>query len=151
MPPAVGDHGASAVKYTIEKYRPSLEPFEEIYKDIHQNPELSGEEIRTASIAAEYLDSLSSFEVHRNIGGYGVVGLLRNGSGPTVMLRADMDALPHLEMTSLPYASTKIAKDRQGKDTPVMHACRYFLYSTRFEANPYSQDLQAGMICTWLF
>jgi len=115
--------GKPPIKDTIWQYRPALKPYEEIYKDIHQNPELSGEEARTAAIAAKHLDSLGDFVVHRNIGGHGVVGLLKNGPGPTVLLRADMDALPHREQTGLPYASTKVAKDRQGKDTPVMHAC----------------------------
>ena len=114
-----------SIKDIIHKYRPPLEPYEEIYKDIHQNPELSGEESRTAAITARHLETLGDYVVHRNIGGHGVVGLLKNGLGPTVVLRADMDALPHKEATGLPYASTKIAKDRQGKDTPVMHACKF--------------------------
>ena len=125
MPTETDDRLAAVLKLIIKTYRPPLEPFEEIYRDTHRNPELSGKEIRTASIAARYLDSLSDFVVHCNIGGHGVVGVLKNGFGPTVLLRADMDALPHLEKTNLPYASTKIAKDRQDKDTPVMHACRF--------------------------
>ena len=128
MSTAEKGNSAAAVKQIIDKYRPSLKPFEEIYIDIHRNPELSGDEVRTASIVARYLATLPDIQVHRNIGGHGVVGLLRNGKGPTVMLRADMDALPHLEQTGLPYASTTIAKSREGKDTPVMHACK-FCYS----------------------
>ena len=106
-------------KPIIDQYRPSLLHFEEIYKDIHRNPELSRQEARTASIVASHLDSLRNFTVHRNIGGHGVVGVLRNNNGPTVLLRADMDALPHQEATGLPYASTKTAKNAEGETTPV--------------------------------
>ena len=116
----------AATQSILDKYRPSLAEFEEIYKDIHRNPELSGDEVRTAGIAADYMESLGTFHVHRKIGGHGVVAVTNNGDGPTIMLRADMDALPHFEQTGLPYASTKVAKDRQGKDTPVMHACESF-------------------------
>ena len=122
---AIDNHGTAGLKRTIKAYRPPLGPFEEVYKDIHRNPELSGEEIRTASIVAQHLNLLGDFVVHHNMGGHGVVGVLKNGIGPTVLLRADMDALPHLEKTGLPYASTRIAKDCQGKDTAVMHACRF--------------------------
>ena len=109
----------------VTKFRPAIEPYEEIYKDIHQNPELSGEEERTASIIYKHLKQLSVYVVYEKIGGHGVVGVLKNGPGPTVLLRADMDALPHKEDMSVPYASTKIAKDRSGKDSPIMHACEY--------------------------
>ena len=91
----------------IDQLLPELE---EVYKDIHQNPELSMVEYRTAQIAADYL-ARYEFEVSTGIGVTGVVGILRNGEGPVVMLRADMDALPVTEDTGLPYASTKIARD----------------------------------------
>ncbi|KAF2235969.1 zinc metallopeptidase [Viridothelium virens] len=116
------------IKKIIQKNRPSMEPYENIYKDFHQNPELSGEEARTAGIVAKHLKSLDGYTVHTGIGGHGLVGILKNGSGPTVVLRADMDALPHKEATGLPYASKKISKDRQGKDTPVMHACGHDMH-----------------------
>lgn len=106
-------------KSIIDQYRPSLLHFEEIYKDIHRNPELSRQEARTASIIASHLDSLRDFTVHRNIGGHGIVGVLRNNNGPIVLLRADMDALPHLEATGLPYASMKTDKNVDGETTPV--------------------------------
>ncbi len=115
-------------KSTIDHYRPDLHPFEDVYRDIHQNPELSKQEVRTSSIAASHLEALGDFVVHQRIGGYGVVGVLSNGSGPTVLLRADMDALPHLEQTNLPYASTKTVTDAEGKSTPVMHACGHDLH-----------------------
>jgi len=76
----------------------------EIYQDLHQHPELSMQEQRTAGIAADHLQRLG-YVVTRGVGGTGVVGLLRNGDGPTVMLRADMDALPMAEQTGLPYAT----------------------------------------------
>src|SRR3954454_14361171 len=83
---------------------------EALYRDVHQHPELSMQEHRTAGRAAEHLEA-SGYDVTRGIGGTGVVGLLRNGDGPAVMLRADMDALPIREATGLPYASTATATD----------------------------------------
>jgi len=99
-----------------------LEELEAIYKDIHQHPELSMREVRTANLAANYIEALG-YEVTRKVGVTGVVGVLRNGSGPTVMLRADMDALPMVENTGLPYASTVKAKDEDGLEVGVAHSC----------------------------
>ena len=121
-------------KSTLDQYRPDLKFFEQTYRDIHQNPELSKQESRTASIVADYLKCLSNFKVHEGIGGYGVVGVLSNGPGPVVLLRADMDALPHLEQTGLPYASTKTATDAEGKTTPVMHACGHDMHTAALMA-----------------
>src|SRR6516164_3804910 len=87
-----------------------LPGLESIYTDIHAHPELSMQETRTAGIAAERLRS-SGYEVTTGVGKTGVIGLLRNGPGPTVMLRADMDALPIEEVTGLPYASKVRATD----------------------------------------
>ncbi|GHG51017.1 peptidase [Sinomonas cellulolyticus] len=95
---------------------------EDLYKDFHLNPELSHHEERTSGIVADQLGQ-SGFEVHRNVGGSGVVGVLANGDGPTVLLRADMDALPVAEATGLEYASLSEAIDDQGAQTPAMHAC----------------------------
>nr|WP_294865904.1 M20 family metallopeptidase [uncultured Pseudogulbenkiania sp.] len=106
-----------------------LPELEAIYKDLHSHPELSMQEVRTAKIAADYLDA-QGFEVTRGIGGTGVVGLLQNGDGPTVLLRADMDALPVTEATGLPYASTAIAKDEDGGEVGVSHACGHDLHVT---------------------
>ncbi|PWY76983.1 zinc metallopeptidase [Aspergillus heteromorphus CBS 117.55] len=106
----------------LAECRPNLLPFEGIYRQIHQNPELSLCEKETSAIAADHLKTLD-FEVHTHIGGYGVAGVLKNGDGPTVLLRADMDALPVQEKTGLPYASTKTAKNNEGIEVPVMHAC----------------------------
>ena len=95
---------------------------EDLYRDVHQHPELSHQEHRTAAAAAGRLRD-SGYDVTEGVGGTGVVGLLRNGAGPSVLLRADMDALPVREATGLPYASTATATDAAGADVPVMHAC----------------------------
>ena len=100
---------------------------ETLYEDIHRHPELSMQEHRTAGLAAAHLRS-SGFAVTEGVGGTGVVGLLHNGEGPTVMLRADMDALPIAEQTGLSYASTITAKDANGQETPVMHACGHDMH-----------------------
>ncbi|UOD82121.1 amidohydrolase [Paenarthrobacter ureafaciens] len=102
---------------------------EELYKDLHAHPELSFQEVRTAGIVAGHLDGLG-LQVHRNIGKTGVVGVLRNGEGPVVMLRADMDALPVKEATGLDYASTAMGVDHQGLEVPVMHACGHDVHVT---------------------
>jgi amidohydrolase len=104
-----------------------LRDTESLYKDVHSHPELSMQEERTAGLAAERLRA-SGFEVTEQVGGTGVVGLLRNGDGPTVMLRADMDALPIAEQTGLPYASAATTTDAGGQETPVMHACGHDMH-----------------------
>jgi len=98
----------------------SAERLRDVYRDLHANPELSSQEHRTAAIAAHWLGE-QGYEVSEGIGGTGVVGVLANGDGPTVLLRADMDALPVLEATGLPYASTVDG---------VMHACGHDLHVT---------------------
>lgn len=102
---------------------------EDLYRDIHQHPELSMQEHRTAATAAQRLRD-AGYEVTEGVGGTGVVGLLRNGEGPTVMLRADMDALPVQEATGLSYASTETATDPSGETVPVMHACGHDMHVT---------------------
>src|SRR4051812_14696310 len=87
---------------------------ENLYRDLHANPELSFHETRTAAIAAAKLGELG-YEVQQNIGGTGVVGILKNGVGRTVLARADMDALPVKENTGLPYASTATAVNDLGE------------------------------------
>jgi hippurate hydrolase len=106
-----------------------LPDLEALYKDIHSHPELSMQETRTAGLAAERL-RVAGYDVTTGVGGTGVVGVLRNGEGPTVMLRADMDALPVKEETGLPYASDVTSKDREGKTVPVMHACGHDMHVT---------------------
>src|SRR6185503_13563406 len=105
-----------------------LPDLESVYKDIHSHPELSMQENRTAGIAADRLRA-AGYEVATGVGKTGVVGVLRNGDGPAVMLRADMDALPVREATGLPYAS-RVNADQNGKSVPVMHACGHDMHVT---------------------
>src|SRR4029077_20844611 len=104
-----------------------LPDLESAYKDIHSHPELSMQENRTAGIAAERLRA-AGYEVTTAVGKTGVVGVLRNGDGPTVMLRADMDALPVEEATGLPYASKATATDAEGQTVPVGHMCGHDMH-----------------------
>jgi amidohydrolase len=117
---------SSALENEAKELLPELES---IYKDLHRNPELSMVETRTAGIAADYLVA-EGFEVTRQVGPTGVVGILKNGEGPTVMLRADMDALPIVEATGLPYASTVKARDEEGNEVGVAHSCGHDLHVT---------------------
>lgn len=93
-----------------------------LYVDLHKTPELSQQEAKTSAKMAEGLRRLG-FEVTTNVGGYGVVGVMKNGPGKTVLIRTDMDALPIVEETGLPFASTVRAKDDAGNEVGVMHAC----------------------------
>ena len=109
---------------------PELLPrLEAAYKDVHAHPELSMQETRTAGLAAKHL-SEAGFEVTAGVGKTGVVGVLHNGDGPVVMLRADMDALPIREDTGLPYASTATGTDADGRPTPVGHMCGHDMHVT---------------------
>ncbi len=110
-----------------------------IYKDIHSRPELSGHEERTSAMIAKELraagcevtDHLGKYE-NSNSTGYGVVGVMKNGDGPTVLVRTDMDALPVQEDTGLHYASKVVAKNDEGKDVHVMHACGHDAHISAF-------------------
>lgn len=110
-----------------------------IYKDIHSHPELSGHEERTAGLVARELRA-AGCQVTEHFGkyenselrGYGVVGVMKNGDGPTVLVRTDMDALPVQEETGLPYASKVVAKNDEGKDVHVMHACGHDAHIAAF-------------------
>jgi len=104
-----------------------LDRLESVYQDLHAHPELSMQEARTAEIAAGWLEQ-AGFEVTRGVGGTGVVGVLRNGAGHTVLLRADMDALPVAETTGLPYASTVSGTDRFGQACSIAHACGHDMH-----------------------
>jgi hippurate hydrolase len=101
----------------------------DLYRDLHAHPELAFQEERTAGIAAARLRDLG-YETTTGVGRTGVVGVLRNGAGPTALLRADMDALPVAERTSLPYASTARGTGGDGRDVPVMHACGHDMHVT---------------------
>jgi amidohydrolase len=104
--------------------------YEALYKHFHANPELSNLEAQTAKTVADHLSRLNAFEIKTDIGGHGLVGVLRNGSGKTILLRADMDGLPVLEATGLPYASTVTMADVEGVVRPVMHACGHDMHMT---------------------
>ena len=98
-----------------------------LYVDLHQHPELSSHETQTAAMLASRLRSLG-YEVTEHVGGTGIVAILKNGPGPTVMLRTELDALPVEEKTGLAYASKVRTKDDAGQDVPVMHACGHDLH-----------------------
>lgn len=122
----MAEQSASLTLSNVKKLLPDLEA---LYKDIHSHPELSMQETRTAGIAAERLRK-AGFEVTTGVGKTGVIGLLRNGEGPTVMLRADMDALPIAENTGLDYASKVSATDAAGNTVPVGHMCGHDMHVT---------------------
>ncbi|TDU02199.1 hippurate hydrolase [Streptomyces sp. 846.5] len=100
-----------------------------LYRDLHQHPELSLQETRSADLLAQRLRNAGFDEVAEQVGATGVVGVLRNGDGPVVMLRADIDALPVQEKTGLPYASRARGVDPEGRDVPVMHACGHDMHA----------------------
>ena len=111
-------------KAQVEAIYPQTEA---LYLDLHRNPELSSHEEKTAAKIADQLRKLG-YEVTTGFGGTGVVGVLKNGSGPTVMIRAELDALPVEEKTGLPYASQVKSKNDKGADVGVMHACGHDLH-----------------------
>lgn len=121
-------HADTPLHDSIEHDYDYLKP---LYQHLHQNPELSFVERHTAKRIAGEMRGIG-FEVTENIGGYGVVSVLKNGEGPTVMIRTDMDALPIAEMTGLPYASTVEATNDAGKKVAVMHACGHDIHMTVF-------------------
>jgi len=101
----------------------------ELYRHFHQTPELSFEERNTSERFAKELRDIGC-EVTTGVGGFGVVGILANGDGPRLMIRADLDALPVTEVTNLTYASKVKVKDSTGKETGVMHACGHDIHMT---------------------
>jgi amidohydrolase len=125
---------ADKLNATMDRELPSLVA---VYKGIHAAPELSHHEEKTAALLAQQLRALG-FDVTEHVGkypnpdwkGYGVVAVMKNGAGPTVLVRADMDALPVEEQTGLAYASHVRAKDDSGQEVPVMHACGHDIHVT---------------------
>jgi hippurate hydrolase len=133
--------------FTAAAQQPSIEKLAEselpsclsIYKDIHSHPELSTQEQRTSTIVAKELRA-AGCEVTENFGKYekpnlkcyGVVGVMKSGDGPTVLVRTDMDALPVQEQTGAPYASKVTATNNEGKEVPVMHACGHDIHMAAF-------------------
>lgn len=117
---------AAAVRSRVDAEFPDLFS---LYRHFHANPELSFQETNTAARLAEELKR-AGLEVTTGVGRLGVVAVLKNGDGPTVLVRADLDGLPVKEQTGLPYASTAMARDEAGKDVPVMHACGHDIHMT---------------------
>jgi len=109
----------------------SYPKYDSLYKNLHLHPELSFQEFETSKKMAMELRSIG-FEVTPNFGGNGVVGVFRNGNGPVILIRTDMDALPVEEKTGLPYASNVKAKNDKGDLVPVMHACGHDMHMTVF-------------------
>ncbi|QPQ54902.1 amidohydrolase [Allosphingosinicella flava] len=122
-PAAAAPDFAAAVKADYDQRLGAL------FVDFHKNPELSFVENRTAKIMAQQLREAGA-TVTEGVGGTGVVGVMRNGTGPTVLIRADMDALPVKEASGLPYASTVMQKGVDGQTVPVMHACGHDVHIT---------------------
>ncbi|MDI5977668.1 amidohydrolase [Amycolatopsis magusensis] len=122
-----------------------LPDLEALYVDLHRHPELAFAEHRTAGILADRLEA-AGFEVHRGVGQTGVLGVLRNGPGPVVMLRADIDALPVEEKTGLDYASTVRVTGPDGQEVPVMHACGHDMHATWLTG---ASALLAGARTAW--
>lgn len=116
---------ADAVRTVLKGLEDARRRQEDFYRDIHAHPELSHQEVRTSGLVADRLRELGC-EVHAGVGGTGVVGILGNGPGPRILLRADMDALPVREATGLDYASSETTPD----GTPVMHACGHDVHVT---------------------
>ncbi|WP_444679214.1 M20/M25/M40 family metallo-hydrolase [Halomonas sp. E19] len=124
------EFGGASLKQAIEAgVDAAFGEVQALYRHLHQYPELPFQEHETAARLAAALEALG-FEVTRGVGGTGVVALLRNGEGPTVLLRGDMDALPIEEQTGLDYASRVTAMGVDGKPVPVMHACGHDLHSS---------------------
>ncbi|CAN5329357.1 M20 family metallopeptidase [soil metagenome] len=137
--PRAADPVPAAKTETLKKYQAAVDAkvtgelpdLVKLYQHLHTNPELSLREVNSAARMAEELRKLG-FEVTEKVGGTGVVGVLKNGAGPTILVRADMDALPVKEQTGLPYASTVMTKDKNGNDVGVMHACGHDVHMTSF-------------------
>lgn len=116
----------AAVEKQVEAELPNLV---ELYKHLHTNPELSLQEEKSAAQMAKELEKVG-FEVTTKVGGTGVVGVFKNGKGPTILVRTDMDALPVVEQTGVPYASQVKMRDKLGREVGVMHACGHDIHMT---------------------
>ncbi|KAI4845434.1 hippurate hydrolase [Aureobasidium sp. EXF-8845] len=123
---------SSPISEIVSSHRPDLDKdYIPLYKHFHAHPELSHQEKETAAKIAEHLSqTCPEVQLHTNIGGHGLAGILTNGSGPTVLLRADIDGLPVLEKTGLEWASTKRMVDLEGVEKPTMHACGHDIHIT---------------------
>ncbi|KAI9712576.1 MAG: hypothetical protein M1828_001677 [Chrysothrix sp. TS-e1954] len=121
---------STTISSIVHKHRPDLSRFETLYRHLHSSPELSFLESRTCDKIAAGLSHITKYKVVPHIGGHGLAAILKNGAGPTVLLRADIDGLPVEEKTGLPYASTARMKNVEGVEMPVMHACGHDMHIT---------------------
>jgi hippurate hydrolase len=119
---AMGISGPAASATLSDSIRADMPQLMALYRDIHAHPELSMQEVRTPALLAADVRKLG-FDVTEHVGKTGLVAVLKNGPGPVLLIRADMDALPVKEQTGLPFASTVVGKLPDGTQTPVMHAC----------------------------
>ena len=131
----------------LDKKPKDLTHFEKLREHIHSHPELSGCEAETAALVAKQLRKTQRFTVEEKIGGHGLAAVCNNGSGPIVMLRADMDALPLREQTDLPFASQVRQKDRDGIEQPVMHACGHDIHTVALLA---AAEVFASNLSSWI-
>ncbi|HTU93209.1 MAG TPA: amidohydrolase [Gemmataceae bacterium] len=125
--PSSRQNGKERLAEVKQRVNADYNRLESLYKHLHANPELSLHEARTSARLAGELKDIG-FEVKEGVGGYGVVGVLKNGDGPTVMVRTDMDALPVIEQTGLPYASKVRRRDKNENEVGVMHACGHDMH-----------------------
>jgi len=140
--PAAIKARAGEVKKRVDAELPSLQ---DLYKHFHSHPELSLQEQQTSARLAKELKGLG-FDVTEKVGGTGVVAVLKNGKGPTVLVRTDMDALPVTEQTGVPYASKVRGRDREGNDVGVMHACGHDVHMASWVG---TARVLAGMKDKW--
>jgi len=126
IPPAAAAADLELLRATTDRHYPDLE---KLYTDIHANPELSLQEANTAKRLAAELRA-AGYDVTEKVGGHGVVAVLKNGPGKTLLIRGDMDALPVKEETGAAYASKVVTTDPAGKNVPVMHACGHDVHVT---------------------
>lgn len=119
---------ANGLDLNLSKAMPAIEKF---YLDLHQSPELSYHEQKTGKKVADRLTQLG-FKVTSNVGGFGVVGIYKNGEGPTVMIRTDTDGLPIIEQTGKSYASKVKVIDEHGAKVGVMHGCGHDIHMSSF-------------------
>jgi hypothetical protein len=137
-----------SISETIANNRPDLKSYEELcaYPDAQlQAPKtfpiiINSDKYFHASIV-QHLETFKAYDIHASIGGHGVAAVLKNGPGKTLLLRADIDALPVAERSGLSYASTKTMKDLEGVEKGVMHACGHDMYvSAHFSSNRFKRD-----------
>ena len=119
--------GAPWTTPTLAEVEAIYPDIEALYIDLHRNPELAFQETQTAAKLAARMKALG-FDVTTGVGRTGIVAVMKNGSGPTVMLRTELDALPVKENTGLPFASTVVIRDASGQSIPVMHACGHDIH-----------------------